>query len=286
MRWFVKVVQSLPNLLTLTNVILGCIAIVYIMESAQLFVIKDIIRGKIEVKPSSTEWGMIIQASWLVWIALIIDYLDGMLARILKATSELGRMLDMLADLIVFGVVPSLILYRLIASVYRLESVIPPGSDILFMFAFVFAGAVAYRLARFNAEKQDQTTYWFEGLPAPAGTLFVISYFYLLLFEPEIRDIIYSPASMYIFTFTVSILMVSRFRMLSLKLGVKELPKRIRLTRILLLILAAAGTVLWLLSGRSLWGIPFVLSVAYLLSSIANHLATFQLVKSKSYAQQ
>lgn len=217
MRWIVRVVHFLPNALTLTTLFLGCIAVVYMLESAQLFVIEDWVRLKVELKPSATDWGLVMSATWLVFIGIVLDFLDGWVARLLGAASEVGRMLDALADLIMFGLVPSLVLYRLLGASYRLEGSVPPSEEWWYWLPFVYVVGASYRLARFNAEGQDKRLSYFVGLPTPAAALIVVAYFYLVYFEVGWRKWLFSSWHVLGLTFLLALLMVSRVPMLSLK---------------------------------------------------------------------
>lgn len=112
-----KIKHSLPNLLTFINLSLGIIAL--------LFSIKD----------------DLIQASLLVMVAALTDRFDGKVARMLDSTSELGKELDSLSDLISFGVAPIIIAWKI--SFFNL-------GIIGYLLTVLFPIAGAYRLARYN----------------------------------------------------------------------------------------------------------------------------------------
>ncbi len=82
--------KHIPNFITLLNLASGFIAILFFAK------------------------GQVVVAAWLIVLALIFDFCDGMAARLLKAGSELGKQLDSLADLVSFGVVPGLLMYSLL----------------------------------------------------------------------------------------------------------------------------------------------------------------------------
>jgi CDP-diacylglycerol--serine O-phosphatidyltransferase len=117
---FKRVVQKLPNVLSLLNMTLGAIATIYILQSAEMLEANDMVTRTFEVKPSPTDLRGLIQAAFLVIIASFIDFFDGFLARYLEAESEVGEQLDSLSDMITFGLVPGLVLYMLSAEYYRL----------------------------------------------------------------------------------------------------------------------------------------------------------------------
>ena len=82
--------KHIPNAITCGNLLCGCLAIIKIFE------------------------GNLILASYFVGIALILDFFDGFTARILNVSSPIGKDLDSLADLVTFGVVPGLMMFKII----------------------------------------------------------------------------------------------------------------------------------------------------------------------------
>ena len=112
----------------------------------------------------------------MVLIAAFLDGIDGRLARMLKATSRFGAQMDLLADIVNFGVAPALVLYA-----YLLDRAGSPG----WIAALLFAIACGMRLARFNVLDEDldrpawQAEY-FVGVPAPAGAVIVLLPVYLV----------------------------------------------------------------------------------------------------------
>ncbi len=113
-------------------------------------------------------------ASLFIGLAAIVDFLDGFIARWMKATSAIGVQLDSLADVVSFGVAPSLIIYQFLRLSFAQQE---NGLDVNIIFlvpAFLIACAGAYRLARFNIDT-EHTTY-FKGLPIPANGLLIASF--------------------------------------------------------------------------------------------------------------
>lgn len=106
-------------------------------------------------------------AGLLIILGSILDVLDGQLAFRLDAISHLGKELDSLADMVTFGVAPTILIYRLMVYVGVANHV-----AILSSLVFVLAGA--YRLARFNTITSDRRAY-FKGLPIPAASLILIT---------------------------------------------------------------------------------------------------------------
>ncbi|KAA5547422.1 CDP-diacylglycerol--serine O-phosphatidyltransferase [Adhaeribacter rhizoryzae] len=142
--------KHIPNFITCLNLFTGCVA-VYIA-----------FQGNLEF------------AAYLVGIAAVFDFLDGMIARLLHAYSEIGKQLDSLADMVSFGVLPGVIMFQLM----RKSAMANPNTSLyeaeLFPFlAFIIIIFSALRLAKFNIDTRQTTL--FIGLPTPANTLFVAS---------------------------------------------------------------------------------------------------------------
>jgi CDP-diacylglycerol--serine O-phosphatidyltransferase len=113
----------------------------------------------------STE-GKTKQALVLIIIGVILDCMDGRMARLLKVTSDLGIELDSLADLITFGVAPAFVVYHIWFSEYGFIGLI---------FTCLFPMFGAYRLARFNITTSEETLYYFSGVPiTAAGSILAI----------------------------------------------------------------------------------------------------------------
>lgn len=136
-----------PNLFTLGNLTLGFLSVLISMTSQQ--------------KPE-----LLSLACVLIMLAVLFDGMDGAMARLLKASSELGAQLDSLADLTTFGIAPGVLMY-----VFVLQDAnwtLPGGAGFPagMLIAAVFPAFAAYRLARFNVE---HTHDGFSGLPSPVA---------------------------------------------------------------------------------------------------------------------
>lgn len=140
-----NLLRHLPNTLTSLNLLMGCLGIVSVLQgSAQ-------------------------QALWYVVIACVFDFFDGFTARALRVSSPIGKELDSLADMVSFGVLPSLVMYRMIDT--------QSSSEWLPYLAFSLAIFSALRLAKFNIDETQRDH--FVGLPTPANALFITSLVYL-----------------------------------------------------------------------------------------------------------
>jgi len=113
-------------------------------------------------------------ASLFIAIAAIIDFLDGFVARLLKASSEMGKQLDSLADVVSFGVAPGMIIYQFLKLSYAGEADGLETAWMLLLPAFLLPCAGAYRLARFNIDTEQ--SYGFKGVPIPAAGLLVAAF--------------------------------------------------------------------------------------------------------------
>jgi CDP-diacylglycerol---serine O-phosphatidyltransferase len=166
----------------------------------------------------------IVTASWLILVAMIFDFLDGLSARLLKAYSNIGKELDSLADVVSFGVAPGLIIYKMFNDSFPACGAVDIASDNLRTVLIIIIPAImpvcaALRLAVFNIDASQATT--FKGMPTPANALAVLSvviaghYSHSLIFS-SFTD---SPLLLLIFTVILSLLMVSRIPLLSLKVS-------------------------------------------------------------------
>ena len=101
---------------------------------------------------------------------MVLDFFDGFAARMLKVSSPIGKELDSLADMVTFGVLPSVIMFHLIGS-YSDHQYLP-------FTAFIIAIFSALRLAKFNIDDRQQSV--FIGLPTPANALFISSFAFIV----------------------------------------------------------------------------------------------------------
>src|ERR1700712_3919694 len=97
--------KQIPNIFTLLNLVFGCIAIVFALQTNAV----NIYQGE-DLTTSFNMPEELTFAAICIGIAAIIDFLDGFVARLFKATSELGKQLDSLSDIVSFGVAPAVIL--------------------------------------------------------------------------------------------------------------------------------------------------------------------------------
>ncbi|MBN1116221.1 MAG: CDP-diacylglycerol--serine O-phosphatidyltransferase [Bacteroidales bacterium] len=190
----------IPNTITCLNLLAGSLAIVFAIAE------------------------YIMLPVYLLLAAAVFDFLDGLTAKLLHATSEFGKQLDSLADLISFGLAPSILMFKLMYSIlnYDAESFfsikLPLLDAILLYSTFIIVISAALRLARFNITVTSSPN--FIGLPVPAATLILVSVWLTMnVFEPgNTYSLFYNKWILIAIVFGVSVLMVSTIPMLSLKL--------------------------------------------------------------------
>jgi len=112
--------KQIPNFFTLLNLAAGFIAIILCLQTGET--ILNQVDGEWRIYLPERIWW----ASICIGIAAVVDFLDGFVARLFKASSEMGKQLDSLADVVSFGVVPGLILYQLLRISFAQE---PSGLD-------------------------------------------------------------------------------------------------------------------------------------------------------------
>lgn len=161
--------KQIPNFFTLLNLLFGCMAIVLIMQTGETIVQLDATGASQVFLPEKIWWGAL-----LIYAAALVDFLDGFLARLFKASSEMGKQLDSLSDIVSFGVAPALILYQLLRLGYAQEEYGLDVSLLALLPAFLYTCAVAWRLAKFNISIDQSDT--FTGVPSPAAGLLIASF--------------------------------------------------------------------------------------------------------------
>lgn len=247
--------KHFPNLFTLLNLIAGCIAVIFILQTGQTIAYIDQ-EGFTQVDlPEKITWGAIF-----IFAAAIVDFLDGFVARLFKATSPMGKQLDSLADVVSFGVAPGLILYQLLRISFAQEENGLDVSLVLLLPALLIPCAAAWRLAKFNIDEEQQ--YSFKGLPTPAAGLMVASLPLIIWFQTlGIQAYLINKWILYIIIVLLSFLMVSNLPLMGLKF--KDFSLKNNLPKYILagIAIIAAVFLQWL-------AVPAVL-VAYVILSLA-----------------
>lgn len=203
--------KQIPNLFTLLNLVFGCLAIVSAIQNG--IIIQIDAEGSQFIDIPEKIW----MASLYIGLAGIVDFLDGFVARLFKATSELGAQLDSLADVVSFGVAPSMIMYQFLRMSYAGEIDGIETSVLLLMPAFFIAAAAAYRLAKFNLDKSQSTV--FRGVPTPAIGILVAS-FPIIYWHAEfdiVLQLLLNKWFLYVLIVSLCLLMVGNMSIMSLK---------------------------------------------------------------------
>ena len=214
-------VSPLPSLFTLGNCLCGFAALNYASLGHSVF------------SP------YFAYAGYFIFLAMAFDMFDGFLARLTRSTSDFGKELDSLADVVSFGVAPAFLTVRLMGQLLMSQGptgrdylFIPPpfsdsaGSRLFWVIAAIYVSCAALRLARFNVITQPDVLshMYFRGLPSPAAAAIVagsVVFFELLVPDntipfrvpPEVREqltlvVPYLLPPMLLFS---ALLMVSRF---------------------------------------------------------------------------
>ncbi len=229
--------KQIPNIFTLLNLVFGCLAIVAILQNG--IIIQYSVEGTQLVVLPEKIW----LASLYIAIAAVIDFLDGFVARLFNASSEMGKQLDSLADLVSFGVAPSLIIYQFLRMSYAREEQGIEVSAVLLAPALLVAVAGAYRLARFNLDSSQQ--FGFKGVPIPAAGLLIASLplIYWHSYNETIISILLNKWFLYGLILAVSWLMVSKLPLMALKF--KDFSVKNNLPKIILLLFSIIMIVLF-----------------------------------------
>jgi len=256
--------KNIPNFITSLNLFTGCVAIALAFAGYQFIWIAGI----------------------LIFVAAIFDFLDGLAARALHAYSEIGKQLDSLADMVSFGIAPSVIAFQLLNTSIGKQDIFNPLSalnviiertgavnfyatysifDFVITFsAFIIAVFSALRLAKFNIDTRQTTS--FIGLPTPANAILFASLPLILHFEHSTlcNSIILNTWILLFVVALQSALLVSEIPLFSLKM--KSLKWQENKTRYIFLILSFI-----LLGLLHFMAIPLII-LLYIVSSIISNL--------------
>lgn len=197
-------IYLLPNLFTIAGLFAGFYAIVTAME------------------------GYFNYAAVAIFVAMIMDFFDGRVARLTNTQSAFGAELDSLSDMVSFGVAPALVIYS-----WSLEGLGKLG----WLAAFIFTAAGALRLARFNTQVSVADKRYFQGLPIPAAAGVLASMVWLCVDSEILGDGVSMVTA--VLAIIIAILMVSNVRYYSFK--EIDLKGRVPFVAILLVVLAFVG---------------------------------------------
>lgn len=225
---------TIPNLATLANLLCGSVAVVAMIS---------------QQSPAA-----LTLAFWLTVAAAAFDFLDGFLARLTGQYSPVGAQLDSLADMVSFGLLPTIVAMK----IYYIVGGHGAWSAVLFL----IVACAALRLARFNVDDSQKNE--FRGLPVPACALAVASAGWWCVHYAPVAAPSWLPWAVLVCGAILALLMVSPVRMFSLKFdGFAFIPNALRyvflaMALVIVLVAGAAGVglavVLYILTSVALWG--------------------------------
>ncbi|MBT7896417.1 MAG: CDP-diacylglycerol--serine O-phosphatidyltransferase [Flavobacteriales bacterium] len=233
--------RNIPNFITLSNLFCGLLSIIYAFNN------------------------QLTLAAIFIFLGIFLDFFDGFFARLLKIENNFGLQLDSMADLITSAVAPSIILFQLFCNnipnhfIFNIYLPFPP----IALTALIIPLFAAIRLSKFNININQKDS--FIGLPTPMLALFIAA----IPFIKELNEntIYNNVIFLCIISISLSLLMVSKIKMFSLKIQFQK--KQIHKLNIIRLVLA--GTSLLLLLLFNFAAIPFIVAL-YITLSIINTL--------------
>lgn len=175
--------QHIPNALTSLNLASGMAGILFVLD------------------------GQLDYGAYMIFLAAVFDFLDGFVARLLKVSSEIGKQLDSLADMVTFGVLPAFILFSLIES----------NSDNIYLpyTAFLVGIFSALRLAKFNIDLRQSDR--FIGVPTPANALLISTIPFLSEKSTFFENLLSNPIALVLIGIVMSFLLVAELPLIAMK---------------------------------------------------------------------
>ena len=243
----------IPNMLTMGNLFCGLLAVLFVFEHR------------------------FFEAAIAVVLGIFFDFFDGFAARILHVSGELGKQLDSLADMVTSGVVPGLVMFKMLQlslgiiaintpDVVNNTTLISDTSSLEFYipyFGFLITLGSAYRLAKFNIDTRQTSS--FIGLPTPANALLILSLMLIVLFKPEsvFARFLSSYQALLVITILSTYLLNAELPLFALKF--KHFKWKGNEIRYVFLLISSV-----LLIGLTYCGIPLVIMLYIILSLLAN----------------
>ena len=245
--------KQIPNCITLLNALCGSIAAIFAANN------------------------QFVAAALLVFLGIFFDFFDGLAARKLGVQSELGIQLDSLADMVTSGLVPGIIMFKLLAMTADTPELVNTSNqwttDSMYWSGFqippiAFLGlliplASAYRLAKFNIDENQQDS--FIGLPTPANALLILSLPLILEFQNNalINSIILNKWFLIILTLISTYLLNSNIKLFALKF--KDWTFKSNALRYIFILLSIV-----LLISLQFTAIPVIITLYIILSLTSN----------------
>jgi CDP-diacylglycerol---serine O-phosphatidyltransferase len=182
----------LPSLLTLSSMLAGFYSII---QSVKYYSTRDVL--------------CLRSACLAILLSMILDGLDGRVARLTDTQSDFGAQLDSLSDMISFGFAPGFLIY------YSCLDVVTLGR-LTWVICFTLPACAALRLARFNSQDENLNKVFFRGLPSPMGAGVIACYFWLISVLPWMQQAFYFWVGL-VLSVPIGLLEVSRLRYRSFK---------------------------------------------------------------------
>jgi CDP-diacylglycerol--serine O-phosphatidyltransferase len=217
----------LPNTLTSGNLVCGCLGLICLIENYP------------------------VEPAYFIWAACVFDFFDGFAARMFNVSSSIGKELDSLADMVSFGVLPTMTMYNWIEST--------GGANQYAFISLTIAVFSAIRLAKFNVDTRQTDS--FIGVPTPANALFLTA----LVFLPDlIKSTVFTTPVLTGVTLLFSLLLVAPIELFALKFkdfswGNNKLRFTFLALSVFLLLLFKAGA------------LPFII-LSYILISLGSRI--------------
>ena len=180
--------KNIPNFFTLMNLLFGIMSMILAAEGKSSFVM----------------------ASYFIFFAAVFDFFDGFTARALKVSSEVGKELDSLSDMVSFGLAPSFLLYQILIYSMQIKQFsfsLPLETVLILISVFIVALASAVRLAKFNVDERQSES--FLGLATPASAMLIASIPLISSFNTN--DLIVFSIISDSFYFTMGVIFISIF---------------------------------------------------------------------------
>jgi len=223
--------KHIPNTITSMNLLAGCMGVIFTLEG----------------RPDT--------AFIMMLVAAVADFSDGLAARLLHAYSPIGKELDSLADVVSFGVLPSMMLAQCMGT-YAIWRYLP-------LFLAVMS---ALRLAKFNIDPEQSEN--FKGMPTPASAMIAGSLAYLVTVTPEswLAGLAHTSWFMPLVALVLGLLTVSRVPMFGMKIAKGK--KLLDAKRIVFLFIAAAIVVITVALGLNWSAAVLLVFITYLFENL------------------
>ncbi|AGC75212.1 CDP-diacylglycerol--serine O-phosphatidyltransferase [Nonlabens dokdonensis] len=241
-----------PNIITLSNLLCGCIAAIYAFND------------------------QLVLAGIFVGAGIFFDFFDGLAARLLNVSSELGKQLDSLADMVTSGLVPGIVMYQMLSEAIHMNLTTTEsinfflGEDLYWIthpytpvIGFLITLGSCYRLAKFNIDTRQTDS--FIGVPTPANAILIISLGIIAQdYNNELTYFLTNPYILIVITLISVYLLNAELPLFALKF--KQWGIKGNVIRYLFLLIS-----LVLLITLQIYAVPCII-IIYILMSVINNL--------------